>query len=272
VSEGAQGKMRRLTQADIRAALHLSVEAGWNQTADDWDMLLQLAPNGCLAIEVEGEVAATTTFLSYGQRLAWIGMVLTRKKFQGRGFARRLLSEALKLADEMKIATVKLDATDQGKPLYEKSGFRAEQPVERWLRTGNGCEVRSSNVAPKEWYEADQEAFGANRSPLLEELAERNPPWFAAKSFLLGRAGINTAYMGPCVSDDSQSARILIERFVQSTRAAIAWDFLPQNHEAVAIAKELNFAPQRHLTRMVRGKDLRAKETSIYALAGFEFG
>ena len=268
----AQGKLRRLNQADLQAALQLSAQAGWNQTADDWHMLLELAPHSCLAIEVEGELAATTTLLSYGPRLAWIGMVLTKKEFQGRGLARRLLSEALKLADEMNVETVKLDATDQGKHLYEKSGFHVEQSVERWSRNGIGCEVHSPNITPKEWHEADQEAFGADRSKLLAKLAERNSPSCLAKSFLLCRAGMKTAYLGPCVSADPQSAHILIERFVQSTEAAISWDLLSQNHEATAIAKDFGFAPQRHLTRMVRGKDLRAKENSVYALAGFEFG
>src|SRR5262249_8965680 len=135
---GDEAKLRQLKVTDVPAAIELSAEAGWNQTADDWSMLIELAPQGCLAMELDGTVVATTTLLAYGSQLGWIGMVLTRKRFQGRGLARRLLSEALNLADRMKIETVKLDATDQGKPLYEKSGFRSEQAVERWSRTGTG--------------------------------------------------------------------------------------------------------------------------------------
>jgi len=272
VTASSQGKLRRLVVADLEGALQLSTHAGWNQTLDDWRMLFELAPDGCLAIEVEGELAATTTLLCYGSCLAWVGMVLTKEKFQGRGFARRLLSEVLKLADEKKIETVKLDATDQGKPLYEKSGFRSEQPVERWARTGIGHEIRSPNVSPTKWYEVDCAALGADRSELLKKLAERNAPWIAERSFLLGRSGTKTGYLGPCVGDAPHSVRLLIERFVQSTKAAISWDLSPQNQTAVAIAKDFGFAPQRHLTRMVRGKDLRGKESSVYALAGFEFG
>ena len=87
--------LRRLAASDVPAALELSEQAGWNQTADDWRMLIDLAPEGCLAIEVEGKLAATTTLLCYGRRLAWIGMVLTKKSYRGRGFARRLLTQAL---------------------------------------------------------------------------------------------------------------------------------------------------------------------------------
>lgn len=272
MSAPGQGKLRCLMAADLHAALQLSNEAGWNQTRDDWQILLKLAPDGCLAIEVDGNLAATTTLMCYGADLAWVGMVLTKKEFQGRGFARRLLSKALKLAEEKRIETVKLDATDQGKPLYEKAGFRTEQPVERWSRSGTGCEIHSSNAVRSGWHQADFEVFGADRSELLTKLGGQNPPWTTDSSFLLGRSGTKTGYLGPCVSDNTRSARMLIERLVQSTKSAISWDLLPQNKNAVSIAKDLGFAPQRHLTRMVRGKGLRAKEDSIYALAGFEFG
>jgi GNAT superfamily N-acetyltransferase len=265
-------KVRRLGASDVSAALALSMQAGWNQTADDWRMLLELAPQGCLAIEVDGELAATTTLLCYGCRLAWVGMVLTKKQFQGRGFARRLLSEVLKIADQLNIETVKLDATDQGRPLYEKSGFRKEQTVERWSRSGTGSEITAPNTPLNEWRGSDQEAFGADRSQLLDKLAQRNPPWIGSKSFALARSGANTAYLGPCVSNSTESASALIECCIQSTKASISWDLLSQNRNAIAIAQDLEFAPQRSLTRMVRGKDLRGEDDSVYALAGFEFG
>jgi hypothetical protein len=50
------------------------------------------------------------------------------------------------------------------------------------------------------------------------------------------------------------------------------WDLLPANLQAAALARALDFTPQRHLTRMVRGKQQRANEQAIYAIAGFELG
>jgi hypothetical protein len=51
-----------------------------------------------------------------------------------------------------------------------------------------------------------------------------------------------------------------------------SWDLLPRNAAAVDLARSLEFAPKRHLTRMVRGKEQCAKEEAIYAIAGFELG
>src|SRR6202030_77785 len=126
--------LRMLRAGDLPAACQLSAQAGWNQTEEDWRMLLELAPKTCLAIEVNGQLAATTTLLCYGQRLAWIGMVLTKQEVQRRGFAKKLFREALRQADEMGIETIKLDATEQGQALYEQFGFRGEQEIARWSR------------------------------------------------------------------------------------------------------------------------------------------
>jgi len=270
--------LRRLVPSDIPAAVELSQQAGWNQTAEDWRMLTDLAPEGCLAIEVDGELAATTTLLCYGRRLAWIGMVLTKLSYRGRGFARRLLTQALKQADEMRIETVKLDGTDQGRHLYEKMGFRFEQAVERWSRLGS---IDSSSTTPlvdaspaEDWRGADRRAFGADRSDLLQRLAQRSHlPLLMSNSYLLTRTGRHSQYLGPSVCDAPGTARTLMERALLTVGAQdCSWDLFPRNVNAAAIAQDLAFAPSRHLQRMVRGKELRAKEEMIYAIAGFDLG
>jgi hypothetical protein len=204
-------------------------------------------------------------------------MVLTRASFQGRGFARRLLTEALSLADKLNIESVKLDATDQGRPLYEKLGFRDEQAVERWEWLGS-VDVAKRTHSPDTRLSADliasdSVAFGVNRSELLLQLAKHNPPRALGESYLLTRSGRLRQYLGPCVADSSDSARNLIELALQPTNTGgWYWDLLAENAGAVNLARNLGFAPKRKLLRMVRGKDLRGEEHSIYALAGFELG
>jgi ribosomal protein S18 acetylase RimI-like enzyme len=271
----SDGILRKLTTNDIPAAEELSVEAGWNQTSDDWRMLLELSPQGCLAIELDGKLASTTTLLRYGTRLAWIGMVLTKISFQGRGFARLLLTHALALADEMAIETLKLDATDQGQPLYEKLGFRREQEVERWTRPASAnapLSTPSEIFAREDWRSADHRASGVDRSELLNSLARRRPPLSTGCSYLLARSGRLTEYLGPCVANSPKTARDLMECALQTSTHGWSWDLLPKNRNALALARDLGFTQQRHLTRMVRGKDLRAEENLIYAIAGFELG
>jgi GNAT superfamily N-acetyltransferase len=267
--------LRKLTIADVSGAMALSTEAGWNQTADDWRMLIELSPQGCLVIEIDGEIASTATLTCYGTRLAWVGMVLTRIKHRGRGYAMCLLKETLRLADELGIESVKLDATDLGRPLYEKLGFRAEQPVERWWGVGHHKPTTTSTAgspAPN-WQSADQNAFGVDRAALLEKLARRNSPLIIDNSYLLTRPGREISYLGPSVCEGPTTARNLMERALQSQSAGgWFWDLMVTNKPAVSLAQDLGFAPKRHLLRMVRGKDVRGNEAVVYALAGFELG
>lgn len=277
MTEVAGATLRRLLEGDIPAAMQLSAEAGWNQTAEDWQMLIERLPEGCLAIEVDGELASTATLACYGRRLAWLGMVLTKTCYRGQGFARRLLTEALSLADEMKIETVKLDATDQGEPLYSKLGFRREQPVERWVRPGYNAFPKTHLPVDmhfsSNWHAGDSAAFGVDRSDILQRLGRRKQPLSVAHSYLLSRAGRIYQYLGPCIADTPACARALVENALQMpSPEGWAWDLLPANAAAVAIAQDCSFTPKRRLMRMVRGKDLRAQENRIYAIAGFELG
>ena len=277
-------RLRLMNTGDLSAAVELSSAAGWNQTPEDWRMLLDLAPDGCFGIEADGRLVSTTTLVCYEQRLAWIGMVLTREGYRGRGFARRLVAVALERADSLGIETVKLDATEQGQALYEALGFQAEQPVERWARPGSmesrTAESQSASRTPtrlsslpQTLHDLDAQAFGADRSLMLQELARRSTLQSSPNAFLFARAGRTNEYLGPCVAADPVAARAIIACLVNaSSRTGWSWDLLPANKSAVALASELGFIRQRRLTRMVRGKPLRGRDEMVYAIAGFELG
>jgi GNAT superfamily N-acetyltransferase len=273
-------QLRQLTSDDLAATTELSTAAGWNQTHEDWQMLMELEPRGCLAIEADGQLVSTTTLLCYSQRLAWIGMVLTSANYRGRGFARRLLAAALDRADSLGIETVKLDATDDGKPIYEKFGFKAEQPVERWTWSGSDqlppseSRISSSSLSlSPHLRELDLQAFGTDRSNILQVLAQRSTLELASNACLFARPGRTTHYLGPCIADDPAAARDIITSVLKtSVHSSWSWDLLPANKDAVALASELGFTRQRCLTRMTRGEPLRGREEMVFAIAGFEIG
>jgi len=273
-------QLRLMTTDDLAVAAELSAAAGWNQTPEDWQMLIGFEPHNCFAIEADGQLVATTTLLCYSQRLAWIGMVLTSADYRGRGFARRLLAAALDRADSLGIETVKLDATDDGKPIYEKFGFKAEQPVERWTWSGSDqsrpSESRRSasslSLSPH-LRELDLQAFGIERLNILEALTSRSTLELTSNAFLFSRPGRTTQHLGPCIADDFEAAREIISSVLNaSAHSNWSWDLLPANKQAVALASEFGFTRQRCLTRMTRGKPFRGHEQMVFAIAGFEFG
>ncbi len=266
--------VRLLRPTDLSVAVNLSTIAGWNQTEDDWRMLMDLAPQGCFGIDADGDLVATTTLLSYGKQLAWIGMVLTKPEYRGRGFARTLVTHAMESADSKGIRIVKLDATEQGQRLYESVGFEAEGLVERWSRPGtSNLRVAGREFSSDQLLALDLAAFGADRSAMLEKLAKHSYVCTRRNAYLFARAGRVTAYLGPCVASDPASAQALITSTLQArSSVSWSWDLLPHNRNAVALASELGFTRQRVLTRMGRGEPLRGRDDMVYAIAGFELG
>jgi GNAT superfamily N-acetyltransferase len=65
-----------------------------------------------------------------GNRDAYIINMYVLPEHQGNGIGRRLLDECLAASDEFGIGKFLLHATDEGRPLYESSGFVAN---ENWL-------------------------------------------------------------------------------------------------------------------------------------------
>ena len=254
-----------LTRSHVDAALELSSIAGWNQTRADWQMLMEL-PGGCFGIEMEGRLASTATLVCYGQSLGWIGMVLTHPDFRRMGFARTLVGRVLEHAASAGVKTLKLDATDQGQPVYEGFGFRPEQRVERWRRSNVSTEVPLAPHGP-----ADPGLCGLERREFLERLSDDAVA--SRQGYVLSRPGRVHRYLGPCVARDENAARSLIEEMIaRHPGDGWFWDLLPENTHAVRIAAALGFEPVRRLMRMVRGEELRGKDDQIFAIGGFEFG
>src|SRR5438045_882532 len=126
-----QLEIRLLDESDISAAMQLKELARWNQTESDWRRLLRLEPRGCFCARIDGVLTGTTTAITYSSELAWIGMVLVDPEYRRRRIATRLMQAALDYLSE-RVATVKLDATPDGQPVYENLGFKVESLVERW--------------------------------------------------------------------------------------------------------------------------------------------
>jgi hypothetical protein len=188
------------------------------------------------------------------------------------------MRRTLEFLDGRRIEWVKLDATAMGHGVYRKFGFEDEGPVERWLRAPSPTGA-SQDVDRGTWDRAlDWRAFGADRSGLLLKLAGGESASIPGSGYAMGRPGAVAAYFGPCVAVDSQAAKILVEWFVaRHAREPVYWDLLPENEEAVRLARDFGFERSRQLVRMSRqgvtgARPLSARAREIYAIAGLEFG
>ena len=264
--------IRAMTRADIPACMALKNAAGWNQTPVDWECLIDLQPDGCWVDEREGQIAGSTTVICYGTELAWIGMVLTLPSFRRRGIARGLIEQALEFCDRRSVRVAKLDATDMGRPLYEKLGFVDEQPIERWQGVANhpgdfaGFDFDAASAL-------DRRAFGIRRN--IGRLASASTEHFGdARGYVLARPGSNAHFIGPCIAETPEVAGILVRSVLaQHAGSPFFWDLLPENRRVTDLAESLGFEPARRLVRMARpggGPEL-GDQSLVWATAGFEY-
>jgi hypothetical protein len=268
---------------DISSAMELSTIANWNQTPEDWSRVMELSPGGCRCIDDGGRIVATTSLLPYGTQLAWIGMVLTRPEYRRQGLARQLMEDGMAMAKRIGIRTLKLDATDQGRPLYESLGFVVEEAVERWGRDGDTSLATQAKPGPGDGSSKlcdgslaqDLAAFGADRRSLLEALAATGRCNASESGYVLSRQGRVARYLGPCVASSEEEARRLIAAHLDAAagdRHHWYWDLLPTNAGAVRCATEFGFTRRRILWRMRYGDAIINKDAAVYAIAGFELG
>jgi len=291
------GAVRTMKLGDVWSAMELSTVANWNQTREDWRRILQFSADGCCCIKDAGRIVATASLLPYGPKLAWIGMVLTRPEYRGQGLARRLVEDAVASAERGGIRTIKLDATDEGRPLYESLGFAVEKTVERWGLDGRKLAAATEKAGEEdankrrhhdveisdELFSRDAEAFGVARKGLLEALSTAGKCNATVNGYVFSRPGRTAQYLGPCVASSEAEARQLIAARLEdpartgeedegSRTCSWYWDLLPANSEAVRCAAKFGFTRRRRLWRMFRGEAIESNDAMVYAIAGFEWG
>jgi GNAT superfamily N-acetyltransferase len=286
VAEANEARIRLLTAADISQAMRLKEQAGWNQTENDWLRLLEFEPDGCFAAEIGNKLVGTATTTTYGQKLAWIGMVLVDREFRRRKIGTRLMNAALDYLDRLNVKTVKLDATKEGAYVYENLGFEAESIIERWsgitLKTSASNHSAPSISNLSELYEFDSICFGADRSKLIEKLVEN--ACFAPvvktagdgriNGYALIRQGANADYLGPVIAEDQKIAEILLDEALATIASEPVYvDVNTQFKSFEQILAARGFTKQRELVRMRRGeKNNAATSNAVFAIAGLEIG
>jgi GNAT superfamily N-acetyltransferase len=266
--------VRRLGPDDLRHCVALSLDRGWAPEKAKWALLLEVsevfgvdAPDGGLA----GGVVLTR----YGPRLASVGMMLVAARHGRRGLGRALMEHLLAEAGD---ATVTLFATDLGKPLYDKLGFRTTRrnAVFAGRFRAAGATAAASGVSAADnskmrtrpateatdmaaIVDVDKAAFGADRSHLLTRL-----PTFAAQlrvletdGFVAGFAAAwgneATTVIGPVVAPDGAAARLLITDLATGVRGPVRLDLDPDRTELPGWAAKSGLEPVSQTTVMAYG-------------------
>ena len=277
-----------MVEGDIPAGLSLCRTAGWNQTKEDWELFLQLSPEGCcVAVDDDGQVRGTVATVRYDDHFSWIGMVLVDPALQRQGIGIQLLRESLQILSEEE--TVKLDATPAGRKIYVQLDFVDEYPISRMeiSRVPDMAPLDSSRARPVKkddlprLLEFDRRVFGADRSPVIDSILSRarqlafvSEDSDGISGYCFGRVGHSFTHVGPVVARDVKSAKeVCAAALTNSGGRPVVMDALPHHAEWISWLTGIGFREQRPLIRMYRGANFRPGDPrKQFAILGPEFG
>jgi GNAT superfamily N-acetyltransferase len=274
-----------LTAAELGDAEALVAESGWNQTAADWRIFLELGT--VHAVRADGRVVATAATLPYGG-FGWISMVLVTAEYRRRGLASRLMRRCIDaLVADGRVPV--LDATPDGQQVYRGLGFRDTWGFQRLtVRERSAVALPGNAALIKPITDAvwpalcryDAMAFGADRTALLARLRTRLPAaaLYAERGgeiagLLLGRDGRTSSQLGPLVANDDATARALLAHALDAVKGPVYIDLADAKTSTRRWLDTLGFASQRPLTRMVlERREAFDDPARTFAVAGPELG
>ncbi len=271
----------RLGEEHLAGCLALSKSASWNQNEADWRLMLSLGHGWGISL-ADGTLAASTMVIPYGDRFAWVSMVLVLPEQRRQGYASRLLRRAIEDLESRELLPV-LDATPAGREVYQYEGFEDRWPFSRLSLNSlapapAGAGVRALEEADWRWMlELDRAAFGASREGLLRALAKRLPAAALVseeqKGFVLGRDGREARQVGPVVASDEPTAMALLSHALAAVEPPVYLDVVGHAPALREWLEGRGFWFQRPYTRMVRGEPpAPGDERLVYCVAGPELG
>jgi GNAT superfamily N-acetyltransferase len=280
-----------LSEADIDQALALSLEAGWNQTAADWRLMISIGDAVAIRTD-DGRVVASAIALPQGADFAWLSMILVTADYQRQNIASGLLAHLI-TGVEVSGRVPGLDATPAGKTVYEPLGFQPVYEINRWQAAEPGWSAPApvpAGITVKtataedlsDILDFDQPRFGGGRKAILEHLLQRCPDQAlvarhdadqSLAGYVLARDGRESLQVGPLVATSEQIALDLMDRALGSVDGPLYID-VPDHQELLsAWLKSRGFTIQRPFTRMLIGRTAPFDQPSdIFAIAGPELG
>jgi GNAT superfamily N-acetyltransferase len=276
-----------LGPAHAEAGFRLSAEAGWNQTAADWRLMLETG-EGIGQLTADGELVASAVILPYGGKLAWIGMVLTTESFRRRGLATANLRWAIRRCEALGLIAG-LDATPAGREVYEPLGFadlfgltrfEAEAPAAT-PRAPDGVTLRPMRADDLDRVaRAEADALGAERCRLVAHLWQTAPDGASVaeggrglEGFVFCRPGRLARHIGPLCAGDVKIAEALLARTIGDRREPASIDVPDDQPAFAAWLGECGFAPVRPFMRMLKdARSVPGDPRRIFAIAGPELG
>jgi ribosomal protein S18 acetylase RimI-like enzyme len=261
-------KIERFTHNDIETFLRYASAENWISTKWELKFLLGSFPEGCFKCTADGLPIAFVTSIKY-DKCGWIGNLIVDESRRGEGIGSSLMVKALEALRTAGSETVWLTASADGKPIYERLGFRELDVIDRWKGTGlKGDAERNYRISLREAITMDSLGWGDRRDALLSATFRRGKVFAAQGGFLVIQGYGALAQGGPWICTDCGNAPILLDAALaeNAETVEIAMDVPGKNSAASALLLSRGFAVAGRTSLMFLGAMPAYRPEFVFAL------
>jgi GNAT superfamily N-acetyltransferase len=271
--------LREASHDDLPAIVSLRESAGW--TPHEWAMRAVIGQGDTIFVVAEddgGGIAAMGSGIVYRPSIGFIGNMVVAEPWRRRGVGSEILDAVAGWLSRAGCDRLELNATDEGRPLYERHGFASRGTSaaigisRRALRRlGSGTDARPLVVEDLERLTAyDRPRFGGDRSRLLGLLATDG----IARGLTVERDGAIEGFvfvqheerrLGPMVADTPEVATGLVSAAfeTQPELADVRLNLPPGNEIGAEWLRRARVAMADWDGRMARGPDVPRRDDTI---------
>jgi GNAT superfamily N-acetyltransferase len=172
----ADALIRTMTAADVEPAAEMIRQGEWGDRSVFLAWAVEFAPSHLFAAEDAGRIVGTGIATANGP-VGWVGTIFVAPDRRREGLGEALTRTVIDDLESRGCRTLKLMATDAGRPLYERLGFEVQAPQLFFTAAGLIPNEADDNVLPFDpsmlpgIVALDRLATGEDRSAVLGRLA-----------------------------------------------------------------------------------------------------
>jgi GNAT superfamily N-acetyltransferase len=284
--------IRVATPLEFQTAVEWATNEGWNPGLKDLEAFYKADPSGFLIGVVDGEIIGSISVVKYGTDYGFLGFYIVYPKYRGQGLGLKIWNAGMAY---LKGRTIGLDGVVEQQDNYRKSGFAYAYKNTRYqgisphsssiANTSSQTKIRS--ILPDDFGELskfDQLCFGVKRDDFLRFWLIGAEPQYRQSKVAIGEDGIigfgairkcvEGYKIGPLFANDVSIAQNLIAALVGEIPlgSIIIVDVPEPNHNAVALAEQLELKVVFTTARMYCGTAPIVKIDKIFGITTFELG
>ncbi|WP_284286059.1 GNAT family N-acetyltransferase [Alicyclobacillus fastidiosus] len=276
-----------LYEKDIQQLIRLSESVGWDY---DESEIRTIMISGLVYGHktMAGEIVSCAAIIPYGDNLASLGMVIVHPNYRRLGLGKEVTIRCIQSVPRS--VPIMLIATPEGKPMYERLGFKSVDSIQKYLcdsyHPPRNTDVIDYSFAPYHpshlpgIIKLDQSACGANRKKFLSVRVQQAKQAITVQNregdivgYAFSIQGTVNLIIGPVVAPNYKVASHLLHKLAIANESRLRIDIPKEQGEFGSILVERGFQMVSSPPIMLlNGDDLPARDRTLFGIAAQVFG